>query len=61
MPVDIALSSHLNQANILPNIPKDVNDYTVFVADYAWRDVLINRADAVKEFYPDVYPEAKKD
>ena len=61
MPVDIALSSHLNQANILPNIPKDVNDYTVFVADYAWRDVLINRADAVKEFYPDVYPEAKKE
>lgn len=55
MPVDIALSSHLNQANILPNIPADPNDYTVFIADYAWADVLINRADAVKEFYPDVY------
>ena len=61
LPVDIALSSHLNQANILPNIPKDPNDYSVFVADYAWADVLINRADAVKEFYPDVYPEVKKD
>ena len=60
LPVDIALSSHLNQANILPNIPKDPNDYSVFVADYAWADVLINRADAVKEFYPDVYPEVKK-
>ena len=51
MPVDIALSSHLNQANIL----KDPDDYTVFVADYAWADVLINRADATKEFYPEVY------
>lgn len=59
MPVDIALSSHLNQANILPNIPKDPNDYTGFIADYAWADVLINRADATKEFYPDVYPEVK--
>ena len=55
MPVDIALSSHLNQANILPNIPKDPDDYTVFIADYAWADVLINRADATKEFYPEVY------
>ncbi|MCI8518457.1 MAG: MBL fold metallo-hydrolase [Hungatella sp.] len=55
IPVDIALSSHLNQANILPNIPKDPDDYTVFVADYAWADVLINRAEAVKEFYPEKY------
>lgn len=55
LPVDIALASHLNQANILPNIPKDPRDYSVFVADYAWGDVLINRADAVKEFYPEVY------
>ena len=55
LPVDIALSSHLNQANILPNIPKDPEDYTVFIADYAWADVLINRADATKEFYPEVY------
>ena len=55
MPVDIALSSHLNQANILPNIPKDPDDYTVFIADYAWADVLTNRADATKEFYPEVY------
>ena len=55
MPVDIALSSHLNQANILPNIPKDPDDYTVFVADYAWADVLINRAEAVKKFYPEIY------
>ena len=55
MPVDIALSSHLNQANILPNIPKDPDDYTVFVADYAWVDVLINRAEAVKKFYPEIY------
>lgn len=55
VPVDIALASHLNQANILPNIPEDKNDYTVFIADYAWGDVLINRAEAVKAFYPEVY------
>lgn len=55
LPVDIALASHLNQANILPNIPADPNDYSVFVADYAWGDVLINRADATKEFYPEIY------
>lgn len=55
MPVDIALSSHLNQANILPNIPKDPDDYTVFIADYAWADVLINRAKAVEKFYPEIY------
>lgn len=55
MPVDIALASHLNQNNILPNIPKDPDDYTVFVADYAWADVLINRAEAVKKFYPEIY------
>ena len=60
LPVDIALSSHLNQANILPNIPKDPMDYTVFVADYAWADVLINRAEATKAYYPEIYPEAKK-
>ena len=55
IPVDIALSSHLNQNNILPNIPEDPDDYTVFVADYAWADVLINRAEAVKAFYPEIY------
>ncbi len=55
IPVDIALPSHLNQNNILPNIPADTDDYTVFVADYAWADVLINRAEAVKAFYPEIY------
>ena len=55
LPVDICLSSHLNQSNVLPNIPEDPEDYTVFIADYAWGDVLINRADAVKEYYPEVY------
>ena len=55
LPVDIALASHLNQNNILPNIPADPDDYTVFVADYAWHDVLVNRAEAVKKFYPEVY------
>lgn len=55
MPVDIALASHLNQNNILPNIPKDPDDYTVFIADYAWADVLINRAKAVEKFYPEIY------
>ena len=55
MPVDIALASHLNQNNILPNTPKAPDDYPVFVADYAWADVLINRAEAVKKFYPEIY------
>ncbi len=61
MPVDIALASHYNQANIVPNIPADTNDYSVFVADYAWGDVLRNRAEAVKLFYPEIYPEAGKE
>ncbi len=49
IPVDITLCSHLNQGNILPNIPKDRNDYSVFVADYLWRDLLLNRADAAEK------------
>lgn len=56
MPVDICLASHLNQGNILPNIPyENPNDYTVFVADYLWHDMLLNRAEAAKEFCPEVY------
>lgn len=56
MPIDICLCSHLNQGNILPNIPREnPNDYSVFVADYLWHDMLINRGDAAKEFCPEVY------
>ena len=54
-PIDIALQSHLNQGNIKPNIPEDTNDYSVWIADYAWKDVLLNRAEAVKAFYPEKY------
>lgn len=53
--VDITLPSHLNQGNVLPNIPKDRTDYQVFVADYAWRDILLDRAYAVIGYYPDKY------
>lgn len=55
--VDIMLPSHLNQGNVLDNIPENKNDYSVWIADYAWKDILLNRADAVKNMYPDVYGE----
>lgn len=55
MPIDITLSSHLNQGNIKPNIPQDNTDYSVFVADYLWKDVLLNRVEDVKSFYPESY------
>lgn len=57
--VDICMPSHLNQGNIMPNIPEDTNDYTAFIADYAWGDILRDRADAVKALYPDKYPSEK--
>lgn len=53
--IDLPLPSHLNQGNVLPNLPEDKSDYTVWIADYAWRDVMLNRAQAVKELYPEVY------
>lgn len=53
--VDIMLPSHLNQGNVAENMPADRNDYRVFVGDYAWRDVLLNRAGAVMQMYPDIY------
>ncbi|MBQ9153220.1 MAG: MBL fold metallo-hydrolase [Solobacterium sp.] len=58
-PVDINMPSHLNQADIDNNLPVDLNDYTWFVADYSWHDMLVNRAEAVKKFWPEVYPEYK--
>ena len=54
-PVDIAVPSHLNQGNVLANIPQDRRDYSVWVADYAWRDCMLGRAKAAKELYPEVY------
>lgn len=54
-PVDIAVPSHLNQGNVLANIPQIRSDYSVWVADYAWRDCMLGRAEAVKEMYPEVY------
>ena len=53
--VDIALPSHLNQGNVIPNIPEDHSNYRVFIADYAWHDILMNRAECVKEWYPEKY------
>lgn len=53
--IDICLPSHLNQGNIKPSIPEDTNDYKCFVADYLWKDMLLNRVDDVKSFYPDKY------
>lgn len=57
--VDICMPSHLNQGNIMPNIPEDPTDYQVFVADYAWEDILKDRAEAVKAMYPEKYPQVK--
>lgn len=58
-PVTINLPSHLNMGNVKANIPEDKNDYSVWIADYVWKDVLLDRAEAVKKYYPDVYPEVK--
>ncbi len=54
-PVTIMLPSHINQANVMPNIPEDKNDYSVWVADYPWREILLFQAEQVKSFYPDCY------
>ena len=54
-PVDIAVPSHLNQGNVLANLPQDRSGYSVWVADYAWRDCMLGRAEAVKQMYPEVY------
>ncbi len=57
IPIDICLPSHVNQSNVGPNIPEDKTDYSVFVADYVWRDVLIDRAKAIASFYLEKYPD----
>ena len=51
--VDITLPSHLNQGNIVPNIPKDPRDYRGFIAGYAWHDILLDRAEFLKGYYPE--------
>ncbi|WP_294496554.1 MBL fold metallo-hydrolase [uncultured Gemmiger sp.] len=53
--VDIMLPSHLNMGNVLPNIPVDRNDYSVWVADYAWKETMLGRAEVVKGYYPEHY------
>ena len=55
--VDINMSSHLNQTNVDENMPEDLNDYTWFVADYSWHDMLVNRAEEVMSYYPEKYPD----
>ena len=55
-PIDINMSSHLNQTNVDENMPEDNNDYTWFVADYSWHDMLVNRAEEVMSYYPEKYP-----
>ena len=57
MPIDINMSSHLNQTNVDENMPEDTNDYTWFVADYSWHDMLVNRAEEVMSYYPEKYPD----
>ena len=55
MHVDIHIPSHLNQANIVPNIPEDPMEWKCFVADYSWPSTLLNRAEKVKSFWPEKY------
>lgn len=56
MPIDINMPSHLNQANIDEHMPADTEDYTWFVNDYSWHDMLVNRAEEVMSYYPETYP-----
>lgn len=49
--VDIVLPSHLNQGNVLENIPEDREDYRVWITDYAWKDIMLSRAEAIEEMY----------
>lgn len=53
--VDIMLPSHINMGNVLPNIPKDRNDYTPWIAPYAWSETMLGRAEVVKSYYPAYY------
>ena len=56
-PVDINMSSHLNQTNVDENMPEDCSDYTWFIADYSWHDMLVNRAEELMSYYPEKYPD----
>ena len=56
LPVDINMPSHLNQANLDENIPADTDDYTWFVDENSWHDMLVNRAEEVMSYYPERYP-----
>lgn len=53
--VDICLPSHLNQVNLVANLPGDQADYSPFVDGTVWPDLMRERAETVKAFYPEVY------
>ncbi|MDO4620084.1 MAG: MBL fold metallo-hydrolase [Lachnospiraceae bacterium] len=53
--IDICLPSHLNQINLVANIPEDKTDYHNFVDQTAWPDLLQERIDVIKGFYPEIY------
>lgn len=55
IPVDICLPSHLNQINLVANIPADRRDYTPYIDRTVWPDFLAERAAAVRAFYPETY------
>ena len=46
--VDICLPSHSNQTNFLAWVPDDNRDYTSFIDRDAWRDLMLERADAAE-------------
>lgn len=54
-PADIILPSHMNQLNMMANLPEDPNDYHSFVEPGAWRAFMMERAAIVKSYYPAHY------
>lgn len=52
--VDIPLPSHLNQGNVLANLPEDLADYRVWIAGYAWEELMRGRVALVREMYPEL-------
>lgn len=55
--VDICLPSHLNQVNLVANLPADWRDYRPLVDPTVWPDLMQERADTIKAFYPQRYPQ----
>lgn len=49
LPIDIVLPSHPNQNNGLAWVPEDKMDYTPWIDQNAWRDLMLERAAAAEK------------